>query len=119
MATSDNRRRQLIARTAAQAALALRRIWVTRGGLVSGVEVGLVLTEVHFTPNPWVSAQYVTDRLTGIYSPDTVRRRLEDMVDHGSVEVVEHGGRKLYRSREQAAEATIGVVTEAYRTLCD
>lgn len=119
MATDSVKRRHLIARTAATATSALRRIWVTRGGLVSAVEVGLILTEVYFSPNPWVSAQYVTDRLHGVYSSDTIRRRLEDMVDQGSVEVIELGGRKLYRSREQAAEATIEVVSEAYKTLCD
>lgn len=115
----ESKRYQLIARTAATAAQNIRRIWSFREGVASGSEVGLILTEVYFTANPWVTAQYVTDRLAGAYSSDTIRRRLEDLVDAGSVEVIENGGRKLYRSAKGSAEETIAVLKEAYEALCD
>lgn len=102
---------QLLARTAATTQMALRRIWVNNGA-ATGVEIGVMLTEVFYTANPWVTAQYLAGRLGGAYSDDTIRRRLEEMVDDGRVEVVEAGGRKLYRARENEAQATVDAMLE-------
>jgi len=113
----ERKRNQLIARTAATITIALRRVWAPQGGNASGVEVGVILTEVFYTANPWVTAQYVTDRLAGVYSTDTVRRRLEEMVDAQTVELIETGGRKLYRAGPGAAGATVEAFLDGCATL--
>lgn len=115
----ETERYKLIARTATKAAQSLRRIWAIRGGLISGGEIGLVLTEVYYSSNPWVTAQFVTERLAGAYSYDTIRRRLEDLVDISRAEVVEMGGRKLFRASADAAGATIRVLQIAHDALSD
>lgn len=109
----DRRKNLLIARETVTAMLALRRLWTATTGHASGAEVGVILTEVYFTSNPWVTAQYVTGRLAGAYSDDTIRRRLEELVDRSSVEVVEAGGRKLYRACSGSALATVAILKEA------
>lgn len=103
----ERKRNQLLARSAASTAMRLRRVWTPNGGNANGIEVGLILTEVFYTANPWASANYVAERLGFAYSTDTIRRRLEQMVYEERVEVVEVGGRKLYRACPSAAQATI------------
>jgi hypothetical protein len=109
---SERKHNQLLARAAVTVSSALRRVWVPDGGQTASSEIGLVLTEVFYTANPWVTVGYVTERLGGIYSDDTTRRRLEELVDTEKVEVVEAGGRKLYRACPAAAKAVMQVLED-------
>ncbi|VWX46636.1 hypothetical protein NOVOSPHI9U_10176 [Novosphingobium sp. 9U] len=98
------------AREKLAATQALRRVWVGAAGHACRLEIGIALAEVFYTSNPWTNVQYIADRLCGAYSTDTIRRRLEEMVDANCTEVIEVGGRKLYRACLDAAEGTIAVI---------
>lgn len=104
---SDRRANELLARAAATRAQALRRIWVRDGGNSLAADIGLVATEAFYSANPWLNATYVVERLSGAYSLDTIRRRLEQMADRNTLDVYVVGGRKLYKARQESVEATI------------
>lgn len=106
MSTRDTQK-QKIARDYLSVILSLVDIWMDKGSSGAGhVYIGTILTEAFYTTNPWVSPQYIFNRLK-VYSIDTIRRRLEEMVDYGVVDVVEIDTKKVYRARPGPAEATI------------
>lgn len=75
------------------------------------VPIGMILLEVHHTRNPWVTVRYVQGRLISS-SVDTVRRRLEVLVDRGLAEFIENDGRRIYRVTDKAAEASMRCIGE-------
>ena len=104
------RRSRQIARAYARVTSRLVDIWMDKTSSAAGhVYIGIILTEAFFSPNPWVSPQFIYSQM-GIYSVDTIRRRLEEMVDYGAVEVMEIDTKKVYRAVPTAANASI----EAY-----
>jgi hypothetical protein len=109
----ERERNHRAARDKLLATQALRRVWVRAGGHACSLEIGMALSEVFYTANPWTNPQYVCERLGHAYSADTIRRRLEEMVDTGRAEVIEVGGRKLYRACLDAAERTMDVILKA------
>lgn len=104
-----NPQKHKIARSFLQTVTNLVDIWMDKSSSTAAhTYIGVILTEAFYTPNPWVSAQYIMSRM-GRYSIDTIRRRLEEMVDHGVAEVTEIDTKKVYRATPEAAEATVKV----------
>lgn len=85
-------------------------IWMDKDSSAAGhTYIGTILTEAFYSSNPWVSPQYIFSRM-GVYSVDTIRRRLEEMVDYGVVEVAEIDTKKVYRALPGAAETTVAAL---------
>jgi hypothetical protein len=105
--TSANKGR--LARNARILVGSIRRLW----GGATEAGIGLVLTEVYYSNNPWVTVSFITSQLTRA-SDDTVRRRLEELIDAGLAEFIEPDGRKLYKATEKAADGTTILIEDAF-----
>lgn len=94
-----------------KALLRLVDVWMDKSSSAAGhVYIGVILTEAYYSRHPWMSVQAIFKEL-GIYSTDTIRRRLEEMVDYGVVEFTEIDTKKVYRAVPKAAEATCKAYT--------
>lgn len=68
--------------------------------------VGLATLEAHFSSNKEVTADYVCERLKGMFSDDTVRRKLRRMEKRGVLVSRKDGRTRYYRlAPDAAAEA--------------
>lgn len=90
---------------------AIARHWLVGGihlhRMLGSYACGTVLLEAYFSDKPEVGAEYVANRLAGIVSEDTARRRLKQMQDQGTVTCRKRGRTRLYRLRPDLAEAAI------------
>lgn len=102
----QHKRKQVMARQMAGFVGDLIEIWFKNAKATAIVPIGIVLTELSYTRNPWASVQYLAKRIP-LASADTIRRRLEELVDDGLVESIEVDAKKLYRATPEAAEATM------------
>jgi hypothetical protein len=84
--------------------------WGTLRRMFGDYPVGLVALEAYFSAKPEISAEYVHERLNGILSDDTVRRRLKRMQDMGIVTCRKRGRTLLYRMRPNLAQAAISYI---------
>lgn len=74
-------------------------------GRLGDGKIGMVLLDRYWSGNdPWVTADYVTAALDGLYSDDTVRRRLKQLADNGALLTRKEGRATLYAMRPSVAE---------------
>lgn len=114
-----NGRAERMAHKTAELVASIYAIWMPDMGSAGGtVPIGCILTEAFYSANQWVSASYVQGRFPAV-SEDTVRRRLERMVDAGKAEVMEVGGRKAYRANRACAERTFSLLDAEFTAAVD
>lgn len=87
-------------------------VWRSVG---DGKVTGILLERFWSGADPWVTADYVTASLDGVYSDDTVRRRLKQLVDAGVLLKCREGRLSLYAMRPSMAEEIIKLMEEGLK----
>lgn len=97
--------------TTAKEHLAFRIDTAVEFAKMSGDQLlAMVLLEAHLSDHPEVTAEYAVERLDGIVSDDTVRRKLRKMERDGSVTCRKAGRTMFFRLSMEVAETGLCIL---------